>query len=75
MTRGGLLGVAVGAGWQSIVAYINIGCYYLVGLPLGILLGFIFDFGSVVRNSSSYNFIIVVLFIMLNSLIFFGLFQ
>ncbi|KAG6438131.1 hypothetical protein SASPL_103067 [Salvia splendens] len=42
-----LSGVAVGAGWQSIVAYINIGCYYIVGLPLGILLGFIFDFGSV----------------------------
>ncbi|KAH6775004.1 MATE efflux family protein [Perilla frutescens var. hirtella] len=41
-----LSGVAVGAGWQSIVAYINIGCYYIVGLPLGILLGFVFDFGS-----------------------------
>ncbi|KAH6758953.1 MATE efflux family protein [Perilla frutescens var. frutescens] len=42
-----LSGVAVGAGWQSVVAYINIGCYYIVGLPLGIILGFIFDFGSV----------------------------
>ncbi|XP_047981441.1 protein DETOXIFICATION 33-like isoform X1 [Salvia hispanica] len=42
-----LSGVAVGAGWQSIVAYINIGCYYIVGLPLGIFLGFVFDFGSV----------------------------
>ncbi|KAH6774999.1 MATE efflux family protein [Perilla frutescens var. hirtella] len=42
-----LSGVAVGAGWQSIVAYINIGCYYIVGLPLGIILGFVFDFGSV----------------------------
>ncbi|CAA0831603.1 MATE efflux family protein [Striga hermonthica] len=41
-----LSGVAVGAGWQSIVAYINIGCYYIVGLPLGLLLGFIFDFGA-----------------------------
>ncbi|GFQ04215.1 mate efflux family protein alf5 [Phtheirospermum japonicum] len=41
-----LSGVAVGAGWQSIVAYINIGCYYIVGLPLGILLGFVFDFGA-----------------------------
>nr|GMD94561.1 protein DETOXIFICATION 33 [Ipomoea batatas] len=38
--------VAVGAGWQSVVAYINIGCYYIVGLPAGILLGFTFDFGA-----------------------------
>nr|GMD99370.1 protein DETOXIFICATION 33 [Ipomoea batatas] len=41
-----LSGVAVGAGWQSVVAYINIGCYYIVGLPAGILLGFTFDFGA-----------------------------
>ncbi|KAL5777917.1 hypothetical protein ACOSP7_010843 [Xanthoceras sorbifolium] len=40
-----LSGVAVGAGWQALVAYINIGCYYIVGLPLGILLGFTFGFG------------------------------
>lgn len=41
-----LSGVAVGAGWQSLVAYINIGCYYVVGLPAGILLGFTFGFGA-----------------------------
>nr|GME09821.1 protein DETOXIFICATION 33 [Ipomoea batatas] len=41
-----LSGVAVGAGWQSVVAYINIGCYYIVGLPAGILFGFTFDFGA-----------------------------
>ncbi|XP_065881464.1 protein DETOXIFICATION 33 [Euphorbia lathyris] len=41
-----LSGVAVGAGWQSIVAYINIACYYIVGLPAGILLGFTFSFGA-----------------------------
>ncbi|KAJ1383679.1 Multi antimicrobial extrusion protein [Sesbania bispinosa] len=40
-----LSGVAVGAGWQSLVAYINIGCYYIVGLPIGIVLGFVFDLG------------------------------
>ncbi|KAF3446263.1 hypothetical protein FNV43_RR11442 [Rhamnella rubrinervis] len=40
-----LSGVAVGAGWQSLVAYINIGCYYIVGLPAGILLGFTFGLG------------------------------
>ncbi|XP_077225021.1 protein DETOXIFICATION 33-like isoform X2 [Tasmannia lanceolata] len=40
-----LSGVAIGAGWQALVAYINLGCYYVVGLPLGLLLGFKFDFG------------------------------
>ncbi|CAH9116103.1 unnamed protein product [Cuscuta epithymum] len=35
-----LHGVAVGAGWQYSVAIINIGCYYIVGLPLGGLLGY-----------------------------------
>ncbi|CAN6305609.1 unnamed protein product [Urochloa humidicola] len=35
-----LSGVAVGAGWQVPVAFINVGCYYLVGIPLGILFGF-----------------------------------
>ncbi|GAU32374.1 hypothetical protein TSUD_44170 [Trifolium subterraneum] len=33
-------GVAVGGGWQALVAYINVGCYYLFGLPLGYLLGY-----------------------------------
>lgn len=32
-------GVAVGAGWQWLVAYVNIGCYYIFGLPLGFFLG------------------------------------
>ncbi|KAI4348522.1 hypothetical protein L6164_009236 [Bauhinia variegata] len=34
-----LSGVAIGAGWQSIVAYVNIGCYYIIGVPVGIVLG------------------------------------
>ncbi|KAJ6297635.1 hypothetical protein OIU76_018863 [Salix suchowensis] len=33
-------GVAIGGGWQALVAYINIGCYYVFGLPLGFLLGY-----------------------------------
>ncbi|KAJ8773215.1 hypothetical protein K2173_028392 [Erythroxylum novogranatense] len=33
-------GVAIGAGWQALVAYINVGCYYVFGLPLGYLLGY-----------------------------------
>ncbi|WVZ11905.1 hypothetical protein V8G54_016435 [Vigna mungo] len=40
-----LSGVAVGSGWQSYVAYINLGCYYIIGLPLGILMGWIFNLG------------------------------
>ncbi|PWA50586.1 multi antimicrobial extrusion protein [Artemisia annua] len=41
-----LSGVAVGCGWQTFVAYVNIGCYYVVGVPLGVLLAFKFDFGA-----------------------------
>ncbi|CAI9101848.1 OLC1v1039270C1 [Oldenlandia corymbosa var. corymbosa] len=33
-------GVAVGGGWQGLVAYINLACYYVIGLPLGFLLGY-----------------------------------
>ncbi|CAN1811080.1 Protein DETOXIFICATION 40 [Linum perenne] len=39
------LGVAVGCGWQAFVAYVNVGCYYVIGLPLGCLMGFKFDMG------------------------------
>ncbi|KAH7524043.1 hypothetical protein FEM48_Zijuj06G0076400 [Ziziphus jujuba var. spinosa] len=48
-----LSGVAIGAGWQSLVAYINIGCYYIVGLPTGILLGFKFGFGAEAEEAES----------------------
>ncbi|EEF43879.1 protein DETOXIFICATION 40 [Ricinus communis] len=41
-----LSGVAVGCGWQAFVAYVNVGCYYLIGVPLGVLLGFKFDLGA-----------------------------
>ncbi|KAM7519699.1 hypothetical protein LguiB_018661 [Lonicera macranthoides] len=37
--------VAVGSGWQSKVAYINLGCYYLIGLPLGFLMEWVFHKG------------------------------
>ncbi|CAF1931458.1 unnamed protein product [Brassica oleracea] len=30
-----LSGVAVGCGWQAFVAKVNVGCYYIVGIPLG----------------------------------------
>ncbi|XP_078156819.1 protein DETOXIFICATION 27-like [Carex rostrata] len=40
-----LSGVAVGSGWQSVVAYVNIGSYYLIGVPFGIFLGWTFNYG------------------------------
>uniref|UniRef100_A0A7C8YH59 Protein DETOXIFICATION n=1 Tax=Opuntia streptacantha TaxID=393608 RepID=A0A7C8YH59_OPUST len=40
-----LSGVAVGCGWQAFVAYVNVGCYYIVGIPIGVLLGFYFNLG------------------------------
>lgn len=38
-------GVAIGGGWQGLVAYINLGCYYVFGLPLGYLLGYKLNYG------------------------------
>ncbi|KAL6962760.1 Protein DETOXIFICATION 27 [Sarracenia purpurea var. burkii] len=40
-----LSGVAVGSGWQALVAFINLGCYYILGVPLGLTLGWLFSFG------------------------------
>lgn len=40
-----LSGVAVGSGWQAWVAYINLGCYYIIGLPLGIVMGWVLHLG------------------------------
>ncbi|CAL5335425.1 unnamed protein product [Camellia sinensis] len=35
-----LSGVAIGSGWQGVVAYVNIVTYYIIGLPIGCVLGF-----------------------------------
>ncbi|XP_076944630.1 protein DETOXIFICATION 30-like [Bidens hawaiensis] len=43
-----LTGVAIGAGWQSIIAYINVACYYIFGIPLGLTLGFVANLGIMV---------------------------
>ncbi|KAK4263131.1 hypothetical protein QN277_028595 [Acacia crassicarpa] len=40
-----LSGVAIGAGWQTCVAYINISCYYLFGIPVGLVLGYKLNLG------------------------------
>ncbi|GAY54318.1 protein DETOXIFICATION 41 [Citrus sinensis] len=35
-----LSGVAIGSGWQAVVAYVNLATYYIIGLPIGCILGF-----------------------------------
>ncbi|XP_011620772.1 protein DETOXIFICATION 41 isoform X1 [Amborella trichopoda] len=35
-----LSGVAIGCGWQALVAYVNLATYYIIGLPIGCVLGF-----------------------------------
>lgn len=37
--------MAIGAGWQAVVAYVNIACYYIFGIPLGLVLGYKLDMG------------------------------
>lgn len=44
-------GVAIGAGWQALVAYVNIACYYLFGIPVGLVLGYKLDWGVKVCHS------------------------
>ena len=46
-----LIGVARGCGLQKIGALVNLGSYYLFGLPSGLLLGFHFHF----RGRVNYN--------------------
>lgn len=45
-----IAGVAIGAGWQSLVAFVNIACYYLVGLPLAAVFGFKLKLNATVRQ-------------------------
>lgn len=40
------LGIARGTGWQDIGAYVNLGAYYLVGIPVALISGFILHFGG-----------------------------
>ncbi|RWR88782.1 protein DETOXIFICATION 41-like protein [Cinnamomum micranthum f. kanehirae] len=41
-----LSGVAIGSGWQALVAYVNLGTYYVIGLPIGCVLGFKTSLGA-----------------------------
>lgn len=39
-------GIARGTGWQHIGAYVNLGAYYLVGIPVALVSGFVLHFGG-----------------------------
>lgn len=41
-----LSGIARGCGWQNIGAFVNLGAYYIVGIPSAILLAFVFHIGG-----------------------------
>ncbi|OMO91488.1 Multi antimicrobial extrusion protein [Corchorus capsularis] len=41
-----LTGAARGCGWQKIGAVINLGAYYLMGIPSSIILAFVFHLGG-----------------------------
>lgn len=56
-------GVAVGSGWQSYVAYINLGCYYLIGVPLGFIMCWVFHQDVMVRTLFSFFFSLEIFWI------------
>ncbi|KAF5954826.1 hypothetical protein HYC85_007682 [Camellia sinensis] len=41
-----LSGIARGCGWQKIGAFANLGAYYLIGIPVGVLLAFVYHIGG-----------------------------
>ncbi|XP_031475742.1 protein DETOXIFICATION 12-like isoform X2 [Nymphaea colorata] len=45
--QGVLSGVARGCGWQDLGAYVNLGSFYLLGIPVAYVLGFHFHFGGI----------------------------
>ncbi|PKA59708.1 MATE efflux family protein 9 [Apostasia shenzhenica] len=44
--QGVLSGIARGCGWQHLGAYVNLGAYYLIGVPIAVVLGFVFHVGG-----------------------------
>ena len=44
--------MAIGSGWQAIVAYVNLATYYVIGLPIGCVLGFKTSLGVDVSSFS-----------------------
>ncbi|XP_057868210.1 protein DETOXIFICATION 16 isoform X2 [Cryptomeria japonica] len=39
-------GTARGCGWQKVGAYVNLGAYYMVGIPVAVLLAFVLHIGG-----------------------------
>jgi MATE family multidrug resistance protein len=48
---------------------VNIGCYYIVGVPLGALLGFVFKLGVKVLESHALTFLLCTRLSTLNTLL------
>ena len=42
--------MAIGSGWQGVVAYVNLATYYIIGLPIGCVLGFKTSLAAAVSN-------------------------
>ncbi|XP_076929986.1 protein DETOXIFICATION 16-like isoform X2 [Bidens hawaiensis] len=49
--QGVLSGVARGCGWQKMGTLVNLGAYYLVGLPCAIALTFVYNFGGKAKKA------------------------
>eukprot|EP00253_Pinus_taeda_P030162 PITA_30162 len=54
--QGILTGIARGCGWQTLGAYINLGAYYAVGIPIAVILAFLLHLGGRVSYPSLINF-------------------
>lgn len=44
--QGILAGIARGCGWQTLGAYVNLGAYYAVGIPIAVILAFLLHLGG-----------------------------
>ncbi|XP_057868185.2 protein DETOXIFICATION 16 isoform X3 [Cryptomeria japonica] len=44
--QGTLSGVARGCGWQKVGAYVNLGAYYIVAIPVAVILAFVLHVGG-----------------------------
>ncbi|KAJ8492759.1 hypothetical protein OPV22_014480 [Ensete ventricosum] len=44
--QGVLSGIARGCGWQHLGAYVNLGSFYLFGIPIAVVLGFLLRIGG-----------------------------
>lgn len=63
----GISGVAIGSGWQGVVAYVNLATYYVIGLPIGCVLGFKTSLGvavSLISLSLSLCLSLLIIFVL-----------